>query len=777
MTLGERFRRIECIVTCARDIPVERTVAEEIEAGCAPGVRILAGHEGFPGRNALLLGVPPPGHPEAPRIDRGEHGWMYLRSDEKGNLFLFTDDPCRLYFFHAMVARDLLDADESGFRQGRMFHPAFALQRPVYDLFLNQHARTAAGFKPESYFPLLARLGFTHAEVNGLAFPRPIESGPPGEVYHWFYTYCPSLDQFAESPLNAGAVETAYRTANLERLKRHAAMARRYGLRSGLVCFEPRSVPDALLEKYPMLRGARVDHPLRSFRPRYNLSVAHPAVREHYMIMLRNLLREVPHLDYLSIWSNDSGAGFEYTHSLYVGRNGGGYVIREWKDVADIADAAAGNLVGFLALLRDAGRGINPRFRILVRLEPFWHEHEQIWNRLEEGIDVEVSSLLAKGWSLVYRHPEYPEAPEIHQTALFNRFDPRETRPMKELAAKGCRADVLATPGVLWNHEPLTGIPFPILLFEKLTDLKSAGVSNICSLGGAVPVEFAPWNVNQEVLAHFQAGGVENLNETLEVIAQQWIGHVYKSRLVELWKLTDEAVRAFPIPIWIYAAWSVWYRLQVRPIVPDIEAIPEPERAYYEEHMLATAHNKNRIDLRYDVGFDLLDPGRALAAVGHFDREQLPILEQALGMLRALLEEAGLPAGARGCFADLGDRLRALRCWYRTQRNVSAWVAGVHGYLESKDEKEKSRCRLLLREMVLGEIANTEDLLALWESTGARWMILSEVGETPFIYGKNFGELLKRKIALMRGRENDLPRVDPDFTWRVPGLPAVAQEG
>ena len=49
-------------------------------------------------------------------------------------------------------------------------------------------------------------------------------------------------------------------------------------------------------------------------------------------------------------------------------------------------------------------------------------------------------------------------------------------------------------------------------------------------------------------------------------------------------------------------------------------------------------------------------------------------------------------------------------------------------------------------------------------------MLTSEVGETTFIYGDNFADLLKKKIHLMDGRENDEPYVDPDFMWRVPGV-------
>jgi hypothetical protein len=125
---------------------------------------------------------------------------------------------------------------------------------------------------------------------------------------------------------------------------------------------------------------------------------------------------------------------------------------------------------------------------------------------------------------------------------------------------------------------------------------------------------------------------------------------------------------------------------------------------------------------------------------------------------------------AKAVIQDQEDRMVALKCWYRTQRNVTAWVAGVHGYLESKDPEFRKKCRALLKDMVLDEIANTRELLHLWESSTTNWMMVSEIGETTFIYYKNMGELMKKKIALMQGHENDEPYVDPDFQWRVPGF-------
>jgi hypothetical protein len=752
---------------------VERTVAEELRYVLSPNAALHVSPQLDAPAGTVRIAV----IDEAsqwkhihPGLDQ-QRNWMLARVKKGAGVELLVSSPHLLYGLICRVKDEWSSREVNEFADGKTLFTTFNHVRPLYDLFLTQHARTVRNFDREEYFKTMARLGFFHAEVNGLAFAVPIETGPKGEVYPRFYTYCPALDQFVASRLNEGIYADDYLQANLNNLKANAELAEKYGLTPGIVCFEPRSVPEALIQRYPMLRGARVDHPIRSFQPRYNLSIGHPVVREHYAEMLQNLMQEVPSLDYLSIWSNDSGAGFEYTNSLYVGRNGGGYVIREWKGDKEIAEAAAANLVRFLRVLRDAGRKINPKFRTLIRLEPFTAEHDYIWEQLEDGIDVEVSSLQTKGWSLSYKHPKYAEVPEIHGMNVYRKFDAKEKPLMQELRRRGAETDVVFTPGILWSHEPLIGIPFPYLVHEKLVDMSAQEVKTVCALGGATPPSFAPYNINQELVRVFQIDRQLDLNAFLHQQAAAWAGENLAGDLVKVWRHVDEAFRCFPIPVWIYAAWSVWYRLFVRPIIPNIEAISEEDRAYYEKFLLAPPHNRCRVDFRYDVGFDLMEPARARSAVQHMDEELFPQIDTAIALVDGMFALAKTDSAA-ACLTDQFDRLRALRCWFRTQRNVTAWIAGVHGYLESDDDKVKHDCRILLRQMVLDEIENTKALLDLWEIAATNWMIISEVGETTFIYYKNFGELLQRKIELMTGHENDEPYVDPNFQWRVPGFTA-----
>lgn len=770
MIVREALQKAKAITTVSASVKVERTVAGAMLA-FAPSARKME-HSDIGGIEIphIRIGV----LSEKSLLDKfgvataATERWGFVRIDEHSNVEIYASVPNLLYFVFSRLTEDWVEGDVNGFRSGRFLYPTFKKQRPVYDLFLTQHARSVEGFDRPSYFRTLARLGFTDAEVNGLAFPVPLGKGPKDEVYVRFYTYCPSLDQFVSSKLNAGTYDDEYLQANLNYLRTNAQLAEEYGLTPGIVCFEPRSVPESLLQRYPMLRGARVDHPMRSFEPRYNLSLAHPVVRDHYAEMMSNLMKAVPNLGFMSIWSNDSGAGFEYTNSLYVGRNGGGYLVREWLGDTEIEAAAAKNIVRFMKLLRDAARATNPEFRVLLRMEPFWVEHEHILKGLEGGLGLEVSSLQGRGWGLSYQHPKFNEQVQIHTTALHNRFSEKEKPLLDGLTERGISADVVSAPGIIWNHEPLIGIPFPYLVFDKLADMRRNGVNNAGLLGGAVPEEFAPYNINQELVRAFQADGQLNLGDFLVRKAGEWAGEAAPAAL-EVWRNIDEAVRSFPIPIWIYAAWGVWYRLAVRPIVPNIDAIPEHERRYYERFLLATPHNRCRVDFRYDVGFDLLAPSKAWRAFEFMDKNVLPPIDESL---RVILE-AQEAMGVRNTFellADLKDRIRALRSWMITQRNVTAWVAGVHTYLESSEDDLKAESRELLRQVVLSEIQNAQDLLDLWNTSDRRWLIISDVGETTFVYYRNFGALLAKKIELMRGHENDVPYVDPQYQWKLTGF-------
>ena len=704
---------------------------------------------------------------------------ILLELDAHGSGRLCYSVVYHIYGFTRYLLEHLADKVLQPFIEGRTFTPTFRWQRIVYDFFLTQEGRIQRDLHPETYVRAAAGFGFTHLEVNGLAAPGSPETGPEGEAYPMFYTYCPALDQFVSSTLNHGLYPRPVLRANLDNLKRNAGLALRYGLVPVLLCFEPRSVPERFFKNYPMLRGARVDHPFRSFKPRYNMTIAHPAVLDHYAQMVRNLLREVPELGALSVWTNDSGAGFEHTKSLYVGRNGGPYLIREWKDDEEIAAAAGENALRFLRTLRNAGREINPDFRILTRLESFYGEHETMWSGLEEGFDVETSSLASKGWESVYTHPRYPDSGIIQPGTVYQSgFDPREKRYLKDLRKKKAEAHFYFSAGPHTLFAPLIGIPYPTLTYRRLKELRDHGIRFLAHTGGTFPPELVPYNVNHEIMIRYQFESNLDISVCVMDLARKWSKSICSGMngedkteagaetadiLVEAWRLTEEAILAFPIVTSLYVTFGfTWYRLWLRPLVPDIEALKEEERAYYERYMCTTPHNPNNVDLSRDVLFQLATPEWCARCVERMDAHCFPPIDRAVNLLNTSappdLPDSGMP----GIFDDQSVRLRALRCWLMTQRNVAGWIAGVYRYLNATEPLRKQTARELLRTSIVQEMENTRALMSLLD-TDIAFMATTDMEETPLIHRHNLRPLLERRLTLMNTHIDDEPRIDPDY--------------
>jgi hypothetical protein len=739
-SLADALKNTRVLAVPEAGRPVDRTAAEEIRRGLAPQaeVRGVKQSEAL-GAGVLRIAIADENLAAGPARDElgraGGKDWMFVRLGPDGAGSLVTSAPHLLYALSRLLTDDWAGLDVAGFAKGRLVLPAFS-RLEGGDNYLANPKRVAEGYDAEASVRELARLGFSHVPVNALAKDMPAEQGPPGEIYYRFYYFSPDLDQFVETPLNAGAYSPEYLEANLALLKANAALAVKYGLTPGLNISSPRSVPESVLEKYPYLRGARVDHPFRSYRPRFTLTLSHPAVRWHYAELMRRLMREVPELGYIYLWTNDSGSGFEYTASLYAGRNGGAYLVREWKSHEAIAKAAAENVLRYFRTLRDAAAETRPDFRLLFNLFSFANEEAVILDGLTDGLDLWVAP------------KELDDSPR--------------GRRLRALPAKG--SEIFTTTRLQNNY--LLGIPAPWLAAEEVRALRAAGFDK--AQVTVDPQPLAPYDVNREVLRALNFDPAAKVDSVVTATAVRLVGRGVAPALVRAWRLADTAVRGFPA-IMLYGDnnWGFpWYRLLVRPFAPDIERIPESDRAYYEKFMTVTFNNPNLVDLGTDILWTLLTTEQADAAVAQADSRTWAPLDEAVKTLgQAVAETAG---SVRAVFTDQHDRLRALRCYFRTLRNTAAWVAGVHGYIEAKDPAERSRRRVMVRAMVDDEVRNARGLAALFVSSRTRFMPIDPSGETFNMYGTNLPELIARKIALMEKHRNDEPRIDPDFIWRLP---------
>lgn len=672
---------------------------------------------------------------------------MFIRLEPNGCGEIVASRPHLVYTLFCHLTENWLDEEISAFATGRLIPVSLADVTARDDLLVgragylkgpNQQVQLA---DIEASMQEMARMGSARVIVNELATPFAQERGPVGEVYYRFYDYLPDLDQFVETDFNRGTYPPEALEANLNSLKQLARLADRYGLVPGMEIANPRSVPESLLRRYPFLRGARIDHPYRSFEPRYTLTLGHPAVRWHYAELMRNVLKEVPELGFVTTLVNDSGAGFEYTSSLYPGRNGGPYIIKEWMPDDVIAKAAAENVIRYYRLLRDAAHETRSDFRIITGLKNIAEESGIITAGIDNGIDLRMIS---------------------QRTDV----DTGEWKAqLQEVRQKG--SDFVTHTTTRGTYH-VVGVPTPWLTHQSLARIHSDGYSRVDVT--IDPPFLVSRSVNREVVRAFQLNPSGAIDEIIAAIAHDFVGEAAAPALLKIWELSNRAVEAAPVHGQFGDIGFTWYRFWARPFVPDIGAIPEAERRYYEQHFLSHFNNPHNVDMAADMLWEIITRDESDHALEIFDdsTKVWDPLDQAITLAAEMVEQLPEAADARTLFLETRDRLRAYRCFSVTMRNLYAWIKGVHGYLDAKGEEDKQLQLVQVRDMVASELANTRALLDLWETSSVVFMPVRAFGETMHDYGVNFGEVLGKKIALMETYGDRLPHIDPDYMWRMP---------
>jgi hypothetical protein len=754
--------QINAITYASKFTPVEKTAADEL-AGLT-GAK--AKKSPRPGKGVNVALASRKWAPAAAKAARNTAHWMWLRLAEDGTGEIIASEGSGLYAAMRLLAHGLTGTSREKLAAGLLIERSFGMNRPIWDGSFAQYWRSNRKFCPEQYAATLAESGFTHIEVNSLHASFPYEDSVPGEYYSQFYTYCPGFSHFIDTPLTRGIWPTQYLDANLERLQNLAALGRKYGLKPGVCLYEPRSLPERFFQRYPTLRGARIDHPFRSRLPRYTMAQDHPVTKHHFRLATQALMRAVPDLDAMSIWTNDSGGGFEHSASLYIGRNGGPYMIREWRSHDKIAEAAGKSIGGFLRNLREAAAEVNPDFKLSLRIEPFKVEHDHLKSELGRGIHWEGPSLLARGYSLPYSHPQYPDQQGVAGGMFHCQMDKREKPELAKECAQGVEPILTYAPGPVWNQEPLIGIPWPRMIHARLTQLKGIGANMVSAMGGLANTTAAPYWPNTAAIRAAQFTPELSIDEVLLATAKRFAGEKHGPALAKAWDLFEDAVSHQPIvPLFCGFGWC-WQRTWDRPIVPDIEAIPAAERHYYERHGCFQHNNPGVNDLGKDVLFELITRESADKMVPRFDKKLLPRITRAEKHVAAVLAKCADDPQATAVFADLRDRLRAYRHWATTLRTVVAWCSGVYGYLASKTPKQKKQYETFLQAAIDLEIENATGFLDHFENSPTEFMVVSDTGENTFIYGKNLGQHVRQKIRLMKKYRHHKPAIDTHILWR-----------
>ncbi|MEK6570443.1 MAG: hypothetical protein AABZ61_03675, partial [Bacteroidota bacterium] len=248
ISVSNALKNTRVILYPTKGRPVDQTVAESMVSELAPSAKVFSVQRirAKLGDGTLTVSIADEYLPHsvsrrAPNRSTGK--WMTFRIAESGNGELVASHSHLLYALFCLIKGDWADQDVAGFTKGRTVKPTFVWLRNLNDFFVGS-LRKARHFDREEFVKQLARQGFSHITINGLGVDRPFESGPPGDVYSWFYDYSPDLDQFVDSELLRGYYPSDYLEANLTFLKRNSALVTKYGLTPGLHINSPRSMPE-----------------------------------------------------------------------------------------------------------------------------------------------------------------------------------------------------------------------------------------------------------------------------------------------------------------------------------------------------------------------------------------------------------------------------------------------------------------------------------------------------------------------------------------------------
>ncbi|MGC9317644.1 MAG: hypothetical protein ACP5KN_06345 [Armatimonadota bacterium] len=593
--------------------------------------------------------------------------------------------------------------------------------------------RCADGFDMRRHVAGAVRIGVETLEVNLLADVVPVQVKQRRvheDMYQWWSIYCPALDMFVESDLNRGTYQRELLDRNLARLKVTAKLARSWGLTPTFVAFEPRAWPERLFDRYPELRGARVDCSDYSAEPEYAPDPNHPLVREHYRQMMQRLMEQVPDLGLFSVWSQDSCAGFPWAQRLYPGPNGPRGARR--RPVEE-------GVVNLMTALRDGGRAVNPDLQLIICLS--WFAPDEV-EAICEALPDDIGASFTVG-----PDGDRPRRGRRDWTAL-ERIRTHEIEPQVQL-------EEIANP---WKPlGPMLGFPFPYLAYDQLADAQLRGEIRHLILRGGVQTEaFVPSYINNEVIRAFSLeGSALDVERLVERRAEQWTNDGDQARaLLNAWRLCDRVFRHYQVLAWtvtLVSGRTLWRRL-VKPLVPDQSLLDYEDYGWYRQFEFTVGQSDPAWFDHFFKGWTrMVADDVARASLETYDEQLLPRLEEAVQELDASGE---LSDTAR----DVRDRARCMLHALTTERNLVEMQEAIHASLaESRERPETSRHAQRVRAAIECEMDNVQGFIELLRESPSTLIPATSMVETPFMLRAPLWYLLELKLTAMQRHINDPP--------------------
>jgi hypothetical protein len=567
----------------------------------------------------------------------------------------------------------------------------------------------------------LKQYGSVQIDIGVLASKAAFEMPPVWSPWHEYAVYNANISKFFPHPNIAPYYPADWVAKNRELLLAKSAILQDLGLEAALSSNDTHYLPEAFFERYPQLRGPRVDHPRRSAREAFAYCVDRPETRDMIASMVADMKRHVPELRTILAYNNDSGTGLCWADEQYSGPNGPAYckdrnMGERVRDLMEAMHRGAEEGGGPVTIRLGGNFSRREVEEIQVRLPPDTYLSGRDWVRTDDRTTIGVATQV---------NLSFPVLGLVDPLAMFEALE-RTDDPVARTVIIG------TAPWYYRTNESLKTV-------ERMVDL----------------VETA--------LADPGQGIVARLNK-LRRISAQWGGANNADRLCDAFYRLDEAFRLKQIAAPNYSNFyaGVSLRMLTRPLVIRPGDLGQEDESYF----LPYVFNVSREEARQDY-IDL--HGSRMSGPSSWEdrllRESLSTANEAA----RLLEDA--PGAPQKEWLD--QMAIGLRMWSSEVRSINNFYFAQ--LIRDRHAKELSGPLLqppkvatptgdpdyLLWNMIQrAEYDNTGDLLALVRNGGLDLIARAKTpsDEDVFLLGPNLADALEKKRRIMRQHWLDVQR-------------------
>ena len=582
------------------------------------------------------------------------------------------------------------------------------------------------------YCQAALRAGIEEIQVNFLYLPiHPVLMEDPTKVYHWFSEYAPSLDQFVVSRLFRGVYPRVLVELNLRRMKTLAEEAVKSGLKPFLYCAEPRFVPNRFFDKWPNLRGSRVDNPVHGATPYYALCTDRKEVREHYQEMLDGIMQEIPQITSISLFTTDSGSGFCHCKG-YSGTNGPVHC----KNIHP-----ADRVATFCNYLIETGRKYNNEFEVHIDAQLAPELRKEISARKVNGLCVTVYSLHAwmSGLEDQWAYNQYHS--QIEQVGFDAARQERIEDFRERIEAVSVNEDkpwgLLSIP-TLHYFDPIRYVPRPYETLRILHQYRELGIRNLSLRGILNGVDQVEYDVNAALLPAFQVDPDASDDDIISTILSEWDATDLSEPLCSAWRLNDEAMQQRPL--WTHS-FGRSEHLTVGPLVPDFTRVQQKELAYYDR--ISADDELKKVKGRFYFIPKLGEQKEYDYVLRKYKTHTFPLLSKAVDILKNAMSSAD-PAKQN----ILGEQLRHIELNHSHLVSQNHWVQMaylMHG--GSLDETAE--------QIVNNEIENTKRFVALLDNQPQKYLLIAGIKGCMYTLDPDVIEQFAERIRVMEAHRKD----------------------